>query len=917
MKRFLSYIGIVAGLIVSCSVQEEDFKTLQQEDVIYYASFEQPAEDGTRVYSNEDLLLRWTADDRVSIFGKNTYNQQYKFLGEIGDNSGGFSKVDGAEYVTGNPISHTVSVYPYQASTRITEDEVLTVTLPAEQHYAENSFGLGANTMVSVTADNFLQYKTVCGYLRLRLYGEGVSVSSITLKGNNGEKLAGNATVTMPLDGAPAIALSSDATDEITLVCNTPVELGAAADESVDFWFVVPPVTFSQGFTISVTQTTGRVFRKATSNIITIERNRLSKMSLVEVDYLLPETIDLGLSVKWSPCNLGASRPDESGYYYTWGDIEPIVSYPSSYKWMDESSQLLTKYNTNASNGIVDNKIVLDLEDDAAFVSFGGKWRMPTFDDFKELIHPDNCTWTRTSFLGKNGYLVTSKITGNSIFLPMTGGWMNGGFYEGPSGYYWSSSLLTLSGETLCAYVLGFSNYPGYASMIEAWRYNGYTIRPVYDESTIPVESISLDKTELELFVAESSALCASVFPDNATYKNVCWSSNDESVATVSSSGIVKAVSGGTAVIMASAGGQVATCQVVVNSIPPIIGQTPIVSTYFTEYTEELPDATLLTHINYAHGRFKNPTTGDGGIVITESKQAPISKVVALKSVNPNLKVILSIGGWGADADGFSEMAKNEVKRTEFCQSVKSLLDLHHLDGVDIDWEYPTVSADNETGCDPMDTQNFNLVLHELRETLGMSKIISLESSAAGKYIDWNTAIQYIDYVNVMTYDMGAAPNGHNSPLHKSSRFNHRSWDEAVDAFVKAGVPKDKLVMGIPFYGKAEKNPSEGTKIFDYVVKYYELPDILEKGVYKGKALARPVTRQWDATAMVPYLVDASGKNVLSYDDPESVAAKGAYVVANGLLGAMCQEYRYDSADHDLLNTLVKALYGKQSIVSQ
>ena len=225
MRRLLSYFGIVTCLVVSCSTRDKDFQTPVQEDVIYYATFEQPAEDGTRVYANEDLLLRWTADDRVSIFGKNTYNQQYRFIGETGDNSGGFSKVDGAEYVTGNPISHTVSIYPYQASTKITEDEVLTVTLPAEQHYAENTFGLGANTMVSISEDNFLQYKNVGGYLRISLYGEGVSVSSITLKGNNGEKLAGRASVTMPLDGVPAIALSSDATDEITLVCNTPVEL--------------------------------------------------------------------------------------------------------------------------------------------------------------------------------------------------------------------------------------------------------------------------------------------------------------------------------------------------------------------------------------------------------------------------------------------------------------------------------------------------------------------------------------------------------------------------------------------------------------------------------------------------------------------------------------------------------------------
>ena len=276
---------------------------------------------------------------------------------------------------------------------------------------------------------------------------------------------------------------------------------------------------------------------------------------------------------------------------------------------------------------------------------------------------------------------------------------------------------------------------------------------------------------------------------------------------------------------------------------------------------------------------------------------------------------MLMIGGWGGHADGFSEMAKSDAKRTEFCQSVKKLIDQHKLDGVDIDWEYPTVSADNETGCDPMDTQNFNLVLRELRETLGTSKIISFASSSSGKYVDWKTAIKYIDYVNVMTYDMGAAPSGHNSPLHKSSRFTHRSWDEAVDAHVKAGVPKNRQVMGVPFYGKAEKNPAAGTKIFEYSVKYYEIPDILEKGQYKGKALARPVTRQWDATAMVPFLVDASGKNVLSYDDPESVAAKGAYVKANGHLGAMFWEYRCDTGDHALLGALVKAIYGKETVL--
>ena len=258
-----------------------------KDDVIYYASFEQPSER-TKVYANEDLYLRWTADDRVSIFEKNTYNQEFRFTGETGDNAGGFKKVGGDGYYTGNDIPDVVSVYPYQEGTKITEDEVITLTLPAEQHYAENTFGLGANTMVSVSENNFLQYKNVGGYLRLSLYGEGVSVSAITLKGNNGEKLAGKASVTMPMDGTPAVVMADNATDQISLVCDTPVTLGSTAEEGVDFWFVVPPVIFSKGFTVSVSQANGGVFEKSTSKSITIERSNLSKMSPMEVEEIQP-----------------------------------------------------------------------------------------------------------------------------------------------------------------------------------------------------------------------------------------------------------------------------------------------------------------------------------------------------------------------------------------------------------------------------------------------------------------------------------------------------------------------------------------------------------------------------------------------------------------------------------------------------
>lgn len=346
------------------------------------------------------------------------------------------------------------------------------------------------------------------------------------------------------------------------------------------------------------------------------------------------------------------------------------------------------------------------------------------------------------------------------------------------------------------------------------------------------------------------------------------------------------------------------------------IGQTPVILAYYTENSSALPDVTLLTHINYAHGRFKNPSTGDGGIVI--SGTSLMKQVIALKSVNPKLKVMLMIGGWGIKADGFSMMARDADKRTEFCKSVKSLLDEYGLDGVDIDWEYPTYSAEG-TGASAADKGNFNLVLKELRETLGTSKIISFASSSSAKYVDWPVAIQYIDYVNVMTYDMGAAPNGHNSPLYRSAKFNHRSCDESIELHLAAGIPLNRMNLGIPFYGKAEKNPSEANKVYNYEVNYNEMYDILHNNWYKKRSLdvTGKNNRAWDDVAKVPFLTDNLGRNLLSYDDPESVTCKGQYVVEKKLLGAMFWEYRHDDDQQSLLKALVSAVYGKSTVMDE
>ena len=173
---------------------------------------------------------------------------------------------------------------------------------------------------------------------------------------------------------------------------------------------------------------------------------RSDNVSFVIIDLFFHkghEYVDLGLSVKWATCNVGASKPESYGDYFAWGETSPKSYYDwSTYKWCNGSSRSLTKYCTDSDYGTVDNKTQLELSDDAARANWGGSWRMPTYDEFTELR--TKCTWTWTTRNGVKGYEVTSKANGRSIFLPAAGYRIvsslgNAGSY----GYYWSSSLYT------------------------------------------------------------------------------------------------------------------------------------------------------------------------------------------------------------------------------------------------------------------------------------------------------------------------------------------------------------------------------------------------------------------------------------------------------------------------------------------
>ena len=268
-------------LLSGCKMADVDnlIESRNRTDMSFTAAFENA---DTRTYVDNDLYMYWTADDRLSIF-TSTYNEQYKFDGNTGDTGGSFSKVNTGQFVTGNPISTNYGVYPYNASTVLTKEEKIELELPAVLQYAVNSFGMGANTMVAVTGgtnDFFLPFKNVCGYLVVKLYGEGI-VKSVTFEGNNGEKIAGAATVVASHNANPEITMSENATTSITIDCGEGVELGKTADTATEFWFVIPPTSFENGFVVKVVgDGASDVLR--TSNSREIQRNIVNTMSPIK-----------------------------------------------------------------------------------------------------------------------------------------------------------------------------------------------------------------------------------------------------------------------------------------------------------------------------------------------------------------------------------------------------------------------------------------------------------------------------------------------------------------------------------------------------------------------------------------------------------------------------------------------------------
>ena len=354
-------------------------------------------------------------------------------------------------------------------------------------------------------------------------------------------------------------------------------------------------------------------------------------------------------------------------------------------------------------------------------------------------------------------------------------------------------------------------------------------------------------------------------------------------------------------------------------------------------------DVRQITHLNYSFGLVYNnekDETNDAlkdasklhQIWLSQKVQDDLLKIPQLRKQNPNLKVLLSVGGWGAR--GFSGAAATKDTRAVFIQSAQEIIAKYGLDGIDLDWEYPVNGAWGLVESQPADRANFTALLTELRTALGHKKLLTIAVGANAEspksWVDVKAIAPSLDYINLMTYDMAYGTQYFNSNLYDSTQWptvaaaDKYSADFVVSNYLAAGLKPSQMNLGIGFYGRvpkravepgidwskpdAQKNPVTQPYFEPAQIELFKSLGVdLSKDTYVkyndivAKLINDPQKRfsqHWDDKAKVPWLSvqSADGKTLfaLSYENPRSVAIKADYIKSKGLGGAMFWEYGAD-----------------------
>lgn len=350
-------------------------------------------------------------------------------------------------------------------------------------------------------------------------------------------------------------------------------------------------------------------------------------------------------------------------------------------------------------------------------------------------------------------------------------------------------------------------------------------------------------------------------------------------------------------------------------SMAKIIGYYAAWSSY-QGFTPNQIDATKLTHIQYAFANITPDLKVTLGYPDVDS--ANIKQLQALKLNNPSLKTLISIGGW-TWSGRFSDAALTEASRTAFADSAVSFMKQYGFDGIDLDWEYPVSGGLSTNVRRPEDKQNFTLLLQKLREKLDAQGaldqkhyLLAIAGGASTGYIgnvEMAKIHSYLDYASIMTYDLHGTWDAYtdfHAPLYSNTDPSPQykwSADQAVNAWLAASFPKEKLVMGIPFYGYLYSSVTDQNQ---GLYQRFAGANSVSYAQIKKQYLDQPgYHRYFHPQSLVPWLFN--GSVFISYEDPQSIQAKTAYLKQKALAGAMIWELSQDD-NHTLLDAINQGL---------
>ena len=558
MKKFYLIILALLAAITSCSIKEEVVPESQAPK--FRGIMETPEYlSETRAYADQGYHVYWTEGDRVSIFTEKTYNRQYEFVGRTGTTAGDFEYVPSSGLITEVPIEsgYNYAIYPYYRYNACDYDGTLTVTFPQERTYNDQtSKSIGANIALVARAEtNEFMFKHAAGYVGLKFYGDDVTIASITFKSNNGEPLSGYPYVVFSDDDIPYVTFSedSDGVDKTTIVCDPPIKIGTSAADCNTFWFTLPPAVLTKGFTFTVTDINGGTYSKSRNSSYIVERKVFKTMAALQVipegGSVTPTDVPVtGVQLAPSSASL-----EVGGTVTLTATVLPSDATNKSVAWTSSNRSVATVDGNGKVTAVAAGEAVITV-----VTSDGGFTASSTItvtSSTPEPVAVESVSLDQTDLtlnVGGTATLTATVLPENADNKSVT----------------WTSSNSSIATVDASGKVTAVA--PGLAVIIVTTVDGGKiaTCAVTVTNPAVPVQSVSLDKTTLDLNVGENATLVATVLPENADDKSVTWSSSNTAVATVDATGKVTAVAAGEAVITVTTtdGGKTATCTVTVTN---------------------------------------------------------------------------------------------------------------------------------------------------------------------------------------------------------------------------------------------------------------------------------------------------------------------------------------------------------------